>query len=51
MYKVKEIENTFFLVMRTFRIYSQQLLYITYSSVIIFIMVYITSMEQIQFFI
>ena len=50
MYEDKEIENKFFLVMRTFRIYSQQLSYITYSSVIIFIMVYITSMEQIQFF-
>ena len=49
MYKIKEIENKFFLVMTTLRIYSQQLSYITHSSVVILIMVYITPLEQIQF--
>ena len=48
MYKIKEIENKFFLVMTTFRIYSQQLSYITHSYVVILIMVYITALEQIQ---
>ena len=48
MYKIKEIENKFFLVMTTFRIYSQQLSYITHSCVVILIMVYITALEQIQ---
>ena len=47
IYRIKEIEKNFFLVMRTLRIYSQQLLYIIHITLIIFIMLYIISLELI----